>query len=146
MIVKEYHHGITPFAFVVIIGWIVFGALLMISGIFFGKAWEVTPAIESMPEVIESLCGMFLVSGGTGMLLASRGKATIRQALKLEYTGLILAAAGWLTYSFDALFAAPRDVGPWVLGLTFAAAALARVYGTYEYEKKMRKMTWSREL
>ena len=142
MIVKEYHHGITPFAFVVIIGWIVFGTLLMISGIFFGKSWEVTPAIESMPEFIEALAGLFLFVGGTCMLLASRGKATIRQALKFEYIGLILAATGWLTYSFDALFASVRDVGPWVLGLTFAIAAISRLWGTFQYEKKMHQV-WS---
>lgn len=144
MIVKEYHHGITPFALAVIIGWMIFGTLLMISGIFFGKSWEVTPAIESMPEFIEAFAGSFMLLGSICMLLASRGKSTIGQALKFEYFGLVLVAFGWLTYSLDCLFASPREAGPWVLSFTFAAAALSRLWGTYKYEKKMHQV-WSND-
>lgn len=138
MIVKEYHHGITPPSFIVILGWIIFGALLMVSGMF-GHGWEFFPSIESVPEIIEFLTGLFIALGAGGMLAASREKATIRQAFKKEYAGLILSMAGWITYATAALFANPVAVGPWLIGLTFVVAAGLRLQGTFSYEKRLRK-------
>lgn len=145
MLIKEYHHGITPFAFAVIVGWIVFGSLLMISGIFSGQGWEFFPSIEDVPEIVEFMTGAFIAFGAGGMLAASRPASTIRQALKQEYAGLILAIAGWATYGFTALFSVPLAVGPWLIGFTFVAAAAMRLHGTFFYEKRLRKVTWSSE-
>lgn len=139
MIVKEYHHGITPFAFVVIVGWVVFGVLLMVSGTPLGHGVELFPSIESVPDAVEFLTGAFIAFGAGGMLSASRETATIRQAFKREYAGLMLAIAGWTSYAVAALFSTPMAVGPWLVSFTFVAAAIFRLRGTVSYEKRLRQ-------
>lgn len=124
---------LTPFSFIVVVFWVFFGLLLMVST--FIQGWNPSPAISSTPSAIKFTIGAFLSIGATLMLIADRSWDIMNIRWGLEKIGSILSMGAWIAYATAALLQDWRNTGVILLGVAMTSAILVR-YSHISAEEK----------
>lgn len=124
---------VTPFTLVILAGWVVYGAIIMISS--FIHNWVPDPSLYVDPWYIEFFIGLFISVGASLIIISQHDWKKITTSWLFDKLGMTLGLGGWFGYTVSVLVVDVSRIGAASMGLLAFIALAVRFIYTYSYEQ-----------
>ena len=129
---------LSGFTLAILLGWLVFG--LVLAGGAVSDDWVVAVALRGATWQFEVAVGLWISAGAACSLAGALCRPKlVSTRWAWDSFGLPLAASGWLAYGLTTVIPPPHAPGWLILSMSFAAAALIRLWSILRHAKRTRE-------